>query len=321
MKISGFTFIKNASIYDFQLEESLRSVLPLVDELIVVAGDSEDDTNARLEAMACDKIKVVHTVWDFDKYPHGGQQYAYQTDLALKGCSGDWCVYIQSDEVLHEQSIEPIRKACQYYLHDHEVEGFVLPFTHIYGDYRRYIDALHFAYPREVRVVRRREDIHSWGDAQTFRVMPDFDYKDYAQEEGTRRLRCVELPEARMFHYGWSRDPRRMAGKLNAAYRFYHPDAPQQALVEGVDFYDYGNLSRFPLYKGSQPAEMAERIERMDWAHLVRYKGPNAKMRKKFGFKYRIINFLEKAMGGGRRIGGFRTYKRAGRFVSTDSTK
>lgn len=321
MKISGFTFIKNASIYDFQLEESLRSILPLVDELIVVAGDSEDDTNARLEAMVDPRIKIVHTVWDTEKYPHGGQQYAYQTDLALKGCSGDWCVYIQSDEVLHEQSIEPIRKACQYYLHDMEVEGFVLPYTHLYGDYRRYIDAKHFAYPREVRVVRRREDIHSWRDAQTFRVMPDFDYKDYAQEEGTRKLKCIELPETRVFHYGWSRDPRCMAGKLNASARYYNPDATSKTLVEGVDFYDYGNLSRFPLYKGSQPELMSDRIARMDWGHLLRYQGANAKMRKKFSFKYRIVNFVERLMGGGRRIGGFRSYRRIGRFVSTHSMK
>lgn len=40
MKISGFTFIKNAVAYDFPVVESVRSVLPVVDEFIIVAGDS-----------------------------------------------------------------------------------------------------------------------------------------------------------------------------------------------------------------------------------------------------------------------------------------
>lgn len=35
MKISGFTFIKNAVAYDFPVVESVRSVLPVVDEFIM----------------------------------------------------------------------------------------------------------------------------------------------------------------------------------------------------------------------------------------------------------------------------------------------
>ncbi|MFZ4801418.1 MAG: glycosyltransferase, partial [Chlorobium sp.] len=44
MKISAFTFIKNGMILGFPFRESIRSVLPIVDEFVVNVGDSDDDT-------------------------------------------------------------------------------------------------------------------------------------------------------------------------------------------------------------------------------------------------------------------------------------
>ena len=37
MKISGFTFIKNALIYDYPIVEAIKSILPICDEFIVAA--------------------------------------------------------------------------------------------------------------------------------------------------------------------------------------------------------------------------------------------------------------------------------------------
>lgn len=310
MKISGFTIIKNAVLYDFPIVESIESLLPLVDELIVVAGDSSDATDELLRSITSPKVQVIHSVWSTDKYKDKGQLFAYQTDLALKGCSGDWCIYLQSDEVLHEDSVEVIRKACQYYLPDQRVEGMTLNYVHIYADYKRYIDAKYFAYPCEVRVVRRREDIHSWRDAQSFRVMPHFDYRDYWQKEGTRALDCVQL-DALVFHYGWSRNPYKMLGKMNFQRKVHYPEAQP---IEGVDYYDYGNLSFFPLYKGTQPKAMSQRIQSMDWGGVLRYRGAPAAMNKKFSVKYRVVNFIERLMGGTRRIGGFKNYRIVERF-------
>ena len=42
MKISGFTFIRNGNKFDFPYIESIKSILPLVDELVIAVGDSED---------------------------------------------------------------------------------------------------------------------------------------------------------------------------------------------------------------------------------------------------------------------------------------
>ena len=44
MKVSGFSFIKNAIKYQYPIVEALQSILPLCDEVIVAVGDSEDGT-------------------------------------------------------------------------------------------------------------------------------------------------------------------------------------------------------------------------------------------------------------------------------------
>ena len=97
MKISGFTFIKNAVAYDFPVVESVRSVLPVVDEFIIVAGDSSDGTDELLKAFDGEpKVRIIRTVWDTQTYDRGGMIYAQQTDVGLRACTGDWCLYIQS---------------------------------------------------------------------------------------------------------------------------------------------------------------------------------------------------------------------------------
>lgn len=306
MKISGFTIVKNAIAFDFQVVESIRSMLPLVDEVIVVAGDSTDATNELLASIDSEKVRIINTVWSLEKHKDKGRLFAYQTDLALKECSGDWCLYLQSDEVLHEDGLEPLKKACAKYLNDDRVEGFVLPYIHLWGDYNHYIDALHFAYPREVRVVRRHNDIHSWRDAQSFRLIPSFDYEDYWQKEGTRKLNCVELCKVKVFHYGWSRDPRKMVAKINSQRRIHDPN---MELIVGVDYYDYGDMSSMPVFKGSHPKVMHQRIAAIDWLDLLPTDGRRVDNHKIFGTKYRIIGFIEKYLLGNHTIGGFKNYR------------
>ena len=134
MKISGFTFIKNAVAYDFPVVESVRSVLPVVDEFIIVAGDSSDGTDELLKVFDGEpKVRIIRTVWDTQTYDRGGMIYAQQNDVGLRACTGDWCLYIQSDEIMHHDALPVIREACAKYLDDRRVEGFLLNYVHLYG--------------------------------------------------------------------------------------------------------------------------------------------------------------------------------------------
>ena len=44
MKVSGFTFIRNAIKYDYPIVEAIKSILPICDEVIVAVGKSDDAT-------------------------------------------------------------------------------------------------------------------------------------------------------------------------------------------------------------------------------------------------------------------------------------
>ncbi len=44
VKISGFTIVRNAIKLDFPVEASIRSILPVCDEVVVNVGRSEDET-------------------------------------------------------------------------------------------------------------------------------------------------------------------------------------------------------------------------------------------------------------------------------------
>jgi glycosyltransferase involved in cell wall biosynthesis len=309
--ISGFTIVRNAIQYDFPIVACILSALPLVDEFIVLIGDSDDETETLVSNIKSDKIKIIRADWNTSKYNKGGSVYAHQTDVALNACTGDWCLYLQADEVLHEQDIPLIRKACEHYKEDNRVEGFLFNYIHFYGWYNRYIDALHFAYPKEIRMVRNNKDIHSWKDAQSFRYIPDFDYEDYYQKKGTRKLNCIDL-NAFIYHYGWCRDPRKMVKKI-AEQHSMHSGNKHEAVEE---YFDYGNLGPMPIFKGTHPEVMKDRIEAADWNGLLRYTGANPEVlrKKKFGLKYRIINFIENKILGGKLIAGFKNYNMVGRF-------
>ena len=119
MKISGFTFVKNAVKYDYPVVESIKSILPLVDEMIVNLGDSEDETNALIESIGSEKIKIVHSVWD-KNLREGGRVLAVETDKAMDAVSpdADWLIYIQADEVIHEKYHAIICNRCSYQKRD-----------------------------------------------------------------------------------------------------------------------------------------------------------------------------------------------------------
>ena len=52
MKVSGFTFLRNAVLNGYPFEESIRSILPIVDEFICVIGQGDDNTLDRVEGLS-----------------------------------------------------------------------------------------------------------------------------------------------------------------------------------------------------------------------------------------------------------------------------
>lgn len=288
MKVSGFSFVKNALMYGYPVRESILSILPLVDEMIICLGDSEDETEALIRSIPGEKIRIIHSVWD-PELRTGGKVLATETNKALAATASDsdWLFYIQADEVVHEEDHAAIKAAMEKYLPDKKTEGLLFNYRHFYGSYKYLGDGRSW-YTKEIRVIRNNKKIISYRDAQGFRW------------EDNRKLKVRQI-NAGIFHYGWVRNPVKMHRKMANFGRLYNPNVGPTGPEEIV--FDYSKVDSVVLYKGTHPALMKELIGKEDWDFNRPEKEKNFK-----NFKHRFLYFLAKKFGW--RPFAYRNYKR-----------
>lgn len=288
MKISGFIIIRNAVINDYPVTEAIRSVLPLVDEMIVSIGDCEDDTLGLIQSIESDKIRIVHSVWD-PALRKGGEVLAVETDKAFAHISpnADWAFYIQADEVVHEKYYPVILEAAKRYKDQKEVEGLLFKYTHFYGTYDYVGDSRRW-YNREIRIIRNDKNIHSYKDAQGFR------------KDGCKLF--VQPIDAHIYHYGWVKSPKQMMQKQKNLGKFWRTDEEWQQLLASSDFWDFNNeFDSLEKFTGTHPAVMHERINNQNWKIELDIS------KKHFSFKERLLYYIEKTTG--KRLFDYKNYK------------
>ncbi|MGF2414197.1 MAG: glycosyltransferase family 2 protein [Ferruginibacter sp.] len=288
MKVSGFTFVKNAIKYGYPVVESIRSILPMVDEMIVCLGDSEDDTNNLIASIGSDKIKVIHSVWD-DSLREGGKVLAVETNkaIAATAADSDWLFYIQADEVVHEQYQTTIVDAMKKYVADKRVEGLLFNYHHFYGSYK-YIGDGRSWYSKEIRIIRNdpqdagHKKIKSHKDAQGFRW------------DDNRKLN-VKLIDAYIYHYGWVRNPLTMYKKKEGFTKLWAGEEGRKEKKEienkAIQF-DYSQIDSVTLFKETHPAVMKDLVAKEDWKFEIDIKKKNFK-----NTKHRLLYFFWQKFG------------------------
>jgi glycosyltransferase involved in cell wall biosynthesis len=248
MKISGCTFVRNGFLLGYPVKESLQSLLSICDEVVIAVGNSEDDTLKYVQSLNDPKIKIIETIWD-DSMREGGRILAQQTNIALEQCTGDWVIYLQADEVLHEQEIELLKTSMMKAEKRREIEGLLFKYLHFFGDYE-HIGMGRQWYRKEIRAFRNTGSITSWKDAQGFRV----------RESASmfRKLRVLDIP-VHVYHYGWVRNPSAYLRKQAAFGRLYHDDAwLKEHLPTSEEFPQCYELG---VFTGTHPHIMQNRIQ------------------------------------------------------------
>lgn len=287
MKISGFTFIRNAIRYDYPVVESIRSILPLCDEVVVAVGNSDDGTRNLVESIGSPKIRIIDTTWD-ESLREGGAVLADETNKALDAISGDstWAFYIQADEVIHEQSHAILKEAMERWKDNPEVEGLLMKYTHFYGSYDYTGDSRQW-YRNEVRIIRNDRSIRSYKDAQGFR-------------KSGKPLQ-VKSTGATIHHYGWVKPPESQKTKLKYFHTLWHDENWLKKHKSSIEGFDYSRIDSLARFTGTHPEVMKERIARKNWDFEF---DPT---RKKLSPKVRFLHFIEKKTG--YRIGEYKNYK------------
>jgi glycosyltransferase involved in cell wall biosynthesis len=130
-KISGFSLVRNGIQFDYPFLESWRSLLPLVDELVLAIGESDDESLLAAKKFAREeghnKVKIIESVWPLNDpiKKKSGLILSEQTNLALAHCQNDWCFYLQADEVLHEADYQAFKNSFRASQADPKIEAVV----------------------------------------------------------------------------------------------------------------------------------------------------------------------------------------------------
>ncbi len=248
MKVTGFSFIKNAVKFDFPIKESLLSILPLCDEIVVAVGDCTDGTRELVASIHPTKIKIVDTIWD-ENLKFGGAVLADETNKAFQAIdeNTDWCFYIQGDEVFHENGIESVRAAMLKYENDKNVDGLLFKYLHFYGSYD-YIGASNKWYRNEIRMIKNNKNIYSYKDAQGFR------------KENDEKLNVKPI-DAYMYHYGWVKEPSTMMAKRKEGVKYWEGHKYTAAYHKtDLGAYDFSSIDALEKFKQSHPKVMQDKI-------------------------------------------------------------
>jgi hypothetical protein len=295
MKVSGFTLIRNGVKYDYPFVESIKSLLPLVNELIVAVGKSEDDTLQKVLSINDSKIKIIETVWD-ESLREGGRVLAVETEKAKAAVSADsdWLIYLQTDELIHEKYYSVIQQAMLKYKEDKQVDGLLFHYNHFFGSYNYVADGIKW-YSKEIRIIRNDKNISSYKDAQGFR-------------KNGEKLN-VKLIDAFIYHYGWVKSPINMFQKHTDMGKWWRNDNEQKNYEQenfsknkGTAF-NFNQIDSVALFTETHPEVIKQRVESADWKTEI-----DVSVKHFSSFKQKLFYWMLKNFGW--RPGEYKNYKK-----------
>ena len=278
MKVSGFTFLRNGQKLGYPFVESIRSVLPIVDEFVVALGPCEDDTEARLRAIGDPRLRIIHTTWNEGIRPAPGYKgfvYAQQKSIALFNCTGDWAFYLEGDEVVHEQDLERIRGSMERHLDNPKVEALAFDYLHFYGNGNTLAWSPAW-YRREVRILRN--SIPAWAPEGLFFAVLDRPLR--------ARYPRAALTGATIHHYGWVRPEARMQALKGRIEKYWSDRTP------AVDYSAIDPQALRP-FTGSHPAAIRDWLGTESGLFAA---DPNHRLTSRER-KHRIMMAIERRLG------------------------
>jgi len=209
MKVSAFTFIKNGQILGYPFVQSIKSILPIVDEFVINVGQSEDDTLVLIQSINSPKIRIIQSIWNNNMHDRG-YVYGQQKMIAQFNCTGDWAFYIEGDEVYHEDDLDKIRASMQTHIDNPEVEALVFDFYHFYGNSNSYLDSPGW-YRSEARIIKN--SVRSYAPDGLFWLVLD------SNKNG--RYPKAKHTGACCYHYGWVRSEEQMNLKSQKVQQYW----------------------------------------------------------------------------------------------------
>jgi len=239
MKVSAFTFIKNGQMLGYPFLQSIKSILPIVDEFVINVGESEDDTLSKIKSLDDKKIRIIKSKWN-DEMQDRGYVYGQQKMIAQFNCTGDWAFYIEGDEIYHEKDLDKIKKSMELHLNDSNVEALIFDFKHFYGNANSILNSPGW-YRSEARIIKN--SVRSYAPDGLFWLVLDSNKKG--------RYPRAKHTGAVCYHYGWIRSEDQMNLKSSKVQKYWGGNPIS------ID-YSQMDQSIIEKFRGSHPAIISE---------------------------------------------------------------
>ena len=274
MKISAFTFIKNGQILGYPFLQSIKSILPIVDEFVINVGISEDITLELIRSISSPKIRIIESKWNESMHDRG-YVYGQQKMIAQFNCTGDWAFYIEGDEVYHENDLDQIRKSMEIHLTNSNVEALIFDFIHFYGNANSFLNSPGW-YRSEARIIKN--SIRSYAPDGLFWVILESNKKGRYPKAKHTGITC--------YHYGWVRSEEQMNLKSSKVQKYWGGNPVK------ID-YTQMDSTIIQEFQGSHPEVMKDWLPKD--AGLYKVDSSYKPTRKQI--KHRLMIKLEKLFG------------------------
>ena len=274
MKVSAFTFIKNGQLLGYPFIQSIKSILPIVDEFIINVGLGEDNTLDEIKKINDPKIRIIQSHWN-DNMKDRGFVYGQQKMVAQYNCTGDWAFYIEGDEIYHENDLDRIYMSMKEYLNNSNVEALIFDFYHFYGNGNSYLDSPGW-YRAEARIIKN--SLRTYAPDGLFWLVLD------SNKNG--RYPKARHTGAKCYHYGWVRSEHQMNLKSEKVQKYWGGGAKK------ID-YSKMDQSIIKKFQGTHPKII------QDWLpnDIELFKVDSSYKLTKKQKKHRIMIFFEKLFG------------------------
>ena len=100
--------------------------------------------------------------------------------------------------------------------------------------------------------MRNSKSIYSYRDAQGFR-------------KGENEKLTVANANARIFHYGWVKEPAAMQAKQENFHKMWHSDDWVETNVKKAAEFDYTEIDVLERFAGTHPEVMKKRLVTKNW--------------------------------------------------------
>jgi len=264
--ICGFSFGKNIIQNNSVVCEAIQSVLPMVDRLVFVDGDSTDGTQ-ELVASLDPKVQVIPSQWP--QIGSHGAAFCAEAQKALDaaietGCT--WGLYVHGEEVYHEDDLDKLKSASNYWQKEPHVKALLMRVLNFVHDYRS-IDP--WMTRKVCRMYKLDGSVEIFGDGCgaglkgcTGAHNPYLD-KHYLGGIVQWAGSPIGGPPVRIFNYGWVQTPAAMEQRINLFENHYWGHLNQeQRKIESARKYKrlmtkYNALRNF---NGEHPKVMTDHV-------------------------------------------------------------